>query len=91
MQHSKIGTISQLFAGGVAGAVSKTYTAPLAWIIILFQVQGMHYDGATLHKASIFHEASQIISEEGIRAFWRGNLVIIAHCLPYSSISFLHI
>ncbi|XP_077216240.1 uncharacterized protein LOC143850855 [Tasmannia lanceolata] len=87
-QQSQIGTISQLLAGGIAGAVSKTCTAPLARLTILFQVQGMHSDVATLRNASIWHEASRIVREEGFRAFWRGNLVTIAHRLPYSSISF---
>ncbi|KAM7494854.1 hypothetical protein LguiB_029463 [Lonicera macranthoides] len=87
-QQSQIGTISQLLAGGVAGAVSKTCTAPLARLTILFQVQGMHSDVSTLRKASIWREASRIASEEGFRAFWKGNLVTIAHRLPYSSISF---
>lgn len=90
MQHhqSQIGTISQLLAGGVAGAVSKTCTAPLARLTILFQVQGMHCDVANMRKACIWREASRIISEEGVRALWKGNLVTIAHRLPYSSISF---
>lgn len=48
----------------------------------------MHNDGSTLRKASIVREASRIVSEEGVRAFWKGNLVTIAHRLPYSSISF---
>ncbi|KAK2968577.1 hypothetical protein RJ640_009405 [Escallonia rubra] len=87
-QQSQIGTVSQLLAGGVAGAVSKTCTAPLARLTILFQVQGMHSDVAALKKASIWREASLIASEEGFRAFWKGNLVTIAHRLPYSSISF---
>ncbi|CAN1173907.1 Mitochondrial substrate carrier family protein B [Linum perenne] len=74
-QQSQIGTISQLVAGGVAGALSKTCTAPLARLTILFQ-------------ASIWHEASRIMREEGVRAFWKGNLVTIAHRLPYSSVNF---
>lgn len=90
VQHhrSQIGAVSQLLAGGVAGAVSKTCTAPLARLTILFQVQGMHSDASTLRKASIWREASRIVNEEGFRAFWKGNLVTIAHRLPYSSISF---
>ncbi|XP_010262654.1 PREDICTED: mitochondrial substrate carrier family protein B-like [Nelumbo nucifera] len=87
-QQSQIGTVSQLLAGGIAGAVSKTCTAPLARLTILFQVQGMHSDVATLSKASIWREASRIVYEEGFRAFWKGNLVTIAHRLPYSSVSF---
>jgi len=48
----------------------------------------MRSDVATLRKTSIWHEASRIAYEEGFRAFWRGNLVTVAHRLPYSSISF---
>ncbi|XP_068489672.1 uncharacterized protein [Phaseolus vulgaris] len=84
----QIGTVSQLLAGGVAGALSKTCTAPLARLTILFQVQGMHSNVTTLRKASIWNEASRIIHEEGFRAFWKGNLVTIAHRLPYSSVNF---
>ncbi|XP_072959886.1 uncharacterized protein [Typha angustifolia] len=84
----QVGTVAHLLAGGIAGAVSKTCTAPLARLTILFQVQGMHSDAATLSKPSMWREASRIVHEEGFRAFWKGNLVTIAHRLPYSSISF---
>lgn len=86
--QSQLGTVPQLLAGGIAGAFSKTCTAPLARLTILFQVQGMYSDVATLSKASIWHEASRIMNEEGLRAFWKGNLVTIAHRLPYSSVNF---
>lgn len=48
----------------------------------------MHSNGETLKKASIWREASRIVREEGFRAFWKGNLVTIAHRLPYSSANF---
>lgn len=56
--------------------------------VFYVQVQGMHSDVATMRKTSIWREASRIVYEEGFRAFWKGNLVTIAHRLPYSSISF---
>ncbi|KAH7672843.1 solute carrier family 25 (mitochondrial phosphate transporter) member 23/24/25/41 protein [Dioscorea alata] len=87
-QGPQIGTVPNLLAGGVAGAVSKTCTAPLARLTILFQVQGMHSDVATLSKTGIWREVYRILNEEGVRAFWRGNMVTIIHRLPYSSISF---
>ncbi|XP_057979089.1 uncharacterized protein LOC131165375 isoform X3 [Malania oleifera] len=87
-RQSQISTVSQLLAGGIAGAFSKTCTAPLARLTILFQVQGMHSDVTKLRTASIWREASRVIGEEGFRAFWKGNLVTIVHRLPYSSVSF---
>ncbi|KAK1651262.1 hypothetical protein QYE76_069067 [Lolium multiflorum] len=87
-QQQQLATPLHLLAGGVAGAVSKTCTAPLARLTILFQVQGMHSDVATMRNTTIWREASRIVYEEGPRAFWKGNLVTIAHRLPYSSISF---
>ncbi|XAR50895.1 hypothetical protein NMG60_11005352 [Bertholletia excelsa] len=87
-QQAEIGTVPQLLAGGIAGAFSKTCTAPLARLTILFQVQGMHSDAATVGKTSIWREAVRIVNEEGFRAFWKGNLVTIAHRLPYSSVNF---
>ncbi|KAL2652920.1 hypothetical protein R1flu_021048 [Riccia fluitans] len=88
VRPSQIGTAGQLLAGGVAGAVSKTCTAPLARLTILFQVQGMNANGEKLSRPSILKEAARIVREEGFRAFWKGNGVTIVHRLPYSSVNF---
>ncbi|KAG0587632.1 hypothetical protein KC19_2G179000 [Ceratodon purpureus] len=87
---SQISTVSQLLSGGIAGAFSKTCTAPLARLTILFQVQGMRADaGAMMNESpSILRETRRIFKEEGFRAFWKGNGVTIVHRLPYSSINF---
>lgn len=87
-QQPQVGALPHLVAGGLAGVVSKTCTAPLGRLTILFQLQGMQSNAAILKKASILQEASRIIHEEGFKAFWKGNLVTIVHRLPYSSISF---
>lgn len=48
----------------------------------------MHSDAALMSKPSIWHEALRIVNEEGFRAFWKGNMVTIAHRLPYTSVNF---
>ncbi|KAL0784418.1 hypothetical protein YC2023_034891 [Brassica napus] len=53
-----------------------------------FRLQGMQSEAAVLGKPSLWREASRIISEEGFRAFWKGNLVTEAHRLPYSALNF---
>lgn len=45
-------------------------------------------DGAKLSRPRILNEASRILREEGVRAFWKGNGVTIVHRLPYSSVNF---
>ena len=48
----------------------------------------MQSEAAVLSKPSLWREASRIVNEEGVRAFWKGNMVTVAHRLPYSALNF---
>lgn len=93
-----------MIAGGVAGVVGKTLTAPLSRLTILYQLtpllkrtdmEGMV--GPTLGKSdgarggvfrSLLREANHVIRTEGFRAFWKGNFTSVLHRFPYSAINF---
>lgn len=78
-----------LLAGGVAGAVSKSATAPLARLTILYQVAGMHPSpSSTLHTTPLRTAFTSIVQREGVGALWKGNGVTIIHRLPYSAFNF---
>eukprot|EP00118_Oscarella_pearsei_P005354 m.24552 g.24552 ORF g.24552 m.24552 type:complete len:471 (+) comp28641_c0_seq1:51-1463(+) len=75
----------QLAAGGGAGAVSRTCTAPLDRLKILLQVQGGNPDASRLGFRSGF---SEMIREGGFRSLWRGNGVNVIKIAPETAIKF---
>ncbi|KAL4451575.1 hypothetical protein ABPG75_007237 [Micractinium tetrahymenae] len=81
-----------LLSGGVAGAFSKTCTAPLARLTILYQVNGLQAaaGGGTLPSSGLGVGAAlrHVVHSEGLRALWKGNAVTIVHRLPYSAANF---
>lgn len=56
--------VRNLVAGGLAGAVSRTCTAPLDRVKIFLQVHG---------SGSIFGSLKNMIKEGGLISLWRGN------------------
>ncbi|CAI5736782.1 unnamed protein product [Hyaloperonospora brassicae] len=80
---------SVLFAGGVAGSVGKTVTAPLSRLTILFQVHSMvstrHTDRFSPSMGSAF---AKVLKNEGVLAFWKGNGASVLHRFPYSAVNF---
>ncbi|KAI5833813.1 mitochondrial carrier [Schizophyllum commune Tattone D] len=86
-----------LLAGGIAGAVSRTCTAPFDRLKIFLitrppdlggvKVSGVPTPG--LHALrTIFHAASRIYLEGGVRGFWTGNGLSVAKIFPESAIKF---
>lgn len=69
-----------LIAGGVAGAASRTATAPLDRLKVVLQVQTT--------SAQIMPAVRKIWSEGGVRAFFRGNGLNVLKVAPESAIRF---
>jgi len=75
---------SDLLIGGTIGAISKTVMAPVERVKLLMQTQHSNPDvrsGKIKPYASIGECFSRVYSEQGLKAFWRGNLV---NCLRYA-------
>jgi len=75
---------SDLFIGGSIGAVSKTVMAPVERIKLLMQTQDSNPDvlsGKVQRYSSIGNCFTRVRAEQGMAAFWRGNLV---NCLRYA-------
>uniref|UniRef100_F6YHE4 Mitochondrial adenyl nucleotide antiporter SLC25A24 n=1 Tax=Monodelphis domestica TaxID=13616 RepID=F6YHE4_MONDO len=73
----------QLLAGGIAGAVSRTSTAPLDRMKVMMQVHG-----SKSNKMSIVGGFKQMVKEGGIQSLWRGNGVNVMKIAPESAIKF---
>uniref|UniRef100_A0A3Q1F7Q6 Calcium-binding mitochondrial carrier protein SCaMC-2-B n=1 Tax=Acanthochromis polyacanthus TaxID=80966 RepID=A0A3Q1F7Q6_9TELE len=73
-----------LVAGGGAGAVSRTCTAPLDRLKVLMQVHA-----SKRNSMRIAGGFSQMIREGGVRSLWRGNGINVIKIAPESAIKFM--
>jgi len=72
-----------LVAGGVAGAVSRTCTAPLDRLKVFLQVHGKH------HYSSIGKCLRHMLNEGGVLSLWRGNGINVVKIAPESALKFM--
>jgi len=70
-------------AGGISGAVSKTITAPIERVKLIIQTQDANpkiVSGEVPRYTGIGNCFMRVKSEQGVGAFWRGNLT---NCIRY--------
>jgi hypothetical protein len=88
----KLGKVQTFVCGGVAGVLSRTFTAPLDVTKILFQVQSEPIKGGPGgdHKGytSFSGALVRIYKEEGLSGLWKGNVVACLRLGPYSAVKY---
>jgi len=78
-------------AGGVSGAVAKTCTAPIERVKLLIQTQDANpkiISGEVARYTGIVDCFTRVSSEQGIKAFWRGNATNIIRYFPTQAFNF---
>uniref|UniRef100_A0AAZ1XJX6 EF-hand domain-containing protein n=1 Tax=Oreochromis aureus TaxID=47969 RepID=A0AAZ1XJX6_OREAU len=74
----------QLTAGAVAGAVSRTGTAPLDRMKVFMQVHA-----SKTNKISLVSGFKQMLKEGGVTSLWRGNGINVMKIAPETAIKFM--
>ena len=81
-------TVAVFLAGGIAGALAKTCTAPLDRLKIIMQTSGASQQTAAAKAAvsgGLIPAFLAIGKTEGLAGYWRGNTPQVARVLPYSA------
>lgn len=83
--------IVNFLAGGVSGAVAKTCTAPIERVKLLIQTQDANsriMSGEVARYNGIIDCFVRVAKEQGLKAFWRGNLTNIIRYFPTQAFNF---
>jgi len=90
-ETSVLGFLKDFCAGGVAGAVAKTLTAPIERVKLLIQTQDANpkiISGEVARYTGIANCFTRVASEQGFMAFWRGNTVNVIRYFPTQAFNF---
>ncbi|WOG99046.1 hypothetical protein DCAR_0418393 [Daucus carota subsp. sativus] len=79
-KRGAINTTKHLWAGAVAAMVSRTFVAPLERLKLEYMVRG--------EQKKLFELVKMIAATQGLRGFWKGNLVNILRTAPFKAINF---
>jgi len=77
--------------GGVAGAIAKTLTAPIERVKLLIQTQDANpriRSGEVPRYTGIVNCFTRVGTEQGLLAFWRGNMTNVIRYFPTQAFNF---
>ncbi|XP_041064278.1 calcium-binding mitochondrial carrier protein SCaMC-1-A-like [Carcharodon carcharias] len=74
----------QLLSGAMAGAVSRTGTAPLDRLKVLMQVHA-----SKTNQMNMYNGFKQMLKEGGVVSLWRGNGMNVVKIAPETAIKFM--
>jgi len=83
--------IINFLAGGTSGAFAKTCTAPIERVKLLIQTQDANpkiISGEVKRYTGIVDCFTRVSSEQGVKAFWRGNFTNILRYFPTQAFNF---
>jgi solute carrier family 25 (adenine nucleotide translocator) protein 4/5/6/31 len=79
-------------AGGISAGISKTIVAPIERVKLLIQTQDANpriASGEIPRYTGIVNCFSRVSSEQGVSAFWRGNLANVVRYFPTQAFNFM--
>jgi len=83
--------LTDFLAGGISGAIAKTCTAPIERVKLIIQTQDANpkiISGEVPRYTGIVNVFTRVAAEQGIGAFWRGNLVNVMRYFPTQAFNF---
>merc|ERR1711939_907351 len=86
-----LGFLTNFALGGVSGAIAKTCTAPIERVKLLIQTQDANpkiISGEVSRYTGIIDCFKRVANEQGVAAFWRGNMTNIIRYFPTQAFNF---
>jgi len=86
-----ISFLKDFAAGGVSGCIAKCCTAPIERVKLIIQTQDANpkiISGEVPRYTGIVNVFQRVAAEQGIAAFWRGNLVNCIRYFPTQAFNF---
>jgi len=90
-EFSLLNFAADFAAGGISGAVAKTATAPIERVKLIIQTQDANpliKSGEVARYTGIGNCFARVYSEQGLGAFWRGNLTNVIRYFPTQAFNF---